>query len=87
MKSVKPGEYPTGSERYGSRTPHIHFDVVGKRQRKITQMFFPDEPLNEKDYVLTTAPRQDGLIARRVPLSGEMESGALAFSWDLVIRG
>lgn len=45
FRTIKPGPYDT-------RAPHIHFDISGKRRRLITQMLFPDEPLNASDNVL-----------------------------------
>src|SRR5207244_550795 len=88
FKSVLPGSYATGNAVYGTRTPHIHFDVSGKTERKVTQMFFPDQPLNEKDHVYGEAfTAKDTVLAKRVPLGAEMDAGALAFAWDLVIRG
>jgi len=34
------------------RPPHLHFEVTGKINRLITQMYFPGEPLNDKDLLL-----------------------------------
>ena len=31
------------------RPPHIHFDISGRINRLITQMYFPGERLNEQD--------------------------------------
>lgn len=50
FKTVKPGAYP--ADRDWLRPPHIHLDVTGKTDRLVTQMFFPDEPLNLKDSTL-----------------------------------
>ena len=40
----------TGAEYW--RPPHIHYDITGRVNRLITQMYFPDEPLNRKDPLL-----------------------------------
>src|SRR5688500_14769457 len=47
FKTIKPGPYPVSATEI--RPPHIHFDVEGKANRLVSQMFFPGEPLNEKD--------------------------------------
>ena len=47
FKTIKPCAYPTGPST--QRTPHIHFDIAGSTDRLVSQMFFPNEPLNEKD--------------------------------------
>jgi protocatechuate 3,4-dioxygenase, beta subunit len=61
LKTVKPGAYPAGANRI--RPPHIHFDVQGKFDRLITQMYFPDEPLNATDPLLLSANEPNLLVA------------------------
>src|SRR5881397_3888617 len=48
IKTIKPGAYPAGPDSR-MRPPHIHFDVTGKSNRLVTQMYFAGEPLNDKD--------------------------------------
>jgi len=94
FKTIKPGAYPISPTE--QRTPHIHFDVKGKHNRLATQMFFPDEPLNEKDILFQelrsrfkiTKPRfssADMLIAKSLPATKEIEAGAMLLSWDVVL--
>jgi protocatechuate 3,4-dioxygenase, beta subunit len=64
IKTVKPGAYPVGSN--WMRPPHIHFEVHGRFERLITQMYFPDEPLNSCDRLLNSVPRPDLLIATHI---------------------
>jgi protocatechuate 3,4-dioxygenase beta subunit len=40
ITTIKPAAYDSP---IGRRTPHIHFDVHGKSQRLITQMYFSDD--------------------------------------------
>ena len=61
IKTVKPGAYPAGPD--WTRPPHIHFEVHGQFERLITQMYFPDEPLNASDRLLNAALRPDLLVA------------------------
>ncbi len=64
IKTVKPGAYPVGPD--WMRPPHIHFEVHGRFERLVTQMYFPDEPLNANDRLLNSALRPDLLIATPV---------------------
>ena len=64
IKTVKPGAYPAGPD--WMRPPHIHFEVRGRFERLVTQMYFPDEPLNASDRLLNSALRPDLLIATPV---------------------
>jgi protocatechuate 3,4-dioxygenase beta subunit len=83
FKTVKPGVYPAGSDRI--RPPHIHFEVQGKFDRLITQMYFPGEPLNASDPLLLSANNPKLLVAR--PLESP-DSSNRSFVFDIVlIRG
>jgi len=83
FKTVKPGAYPAGSDRI--RPPHIHFEIQGKFDRLITQMYFPGEPLNARDPLLLSANAPDLLIAR--PLIS-LHNSYRTFVFDIVlIRG
>jgi len=82
FKTVKPGAYPAGCERI--RPPHIHFEVQGKFDRLITQMYFPDEPLNVRDPLLLSANAPELLVAR----PSSPDSSNRTFVFDIVlIRG
>jgi protocatechuate 3,4-dioxygenase beta subunit len=78
---VKPGSYLAldGSRR----AQHIHFEVHGQFERLITQMYFPGEPLNQKDRFLLSSRQPDLLIAK--PLSGGLSSQSRAFRFDIVL--
>ena len=81
IKTVKPGAYPAGPD--WMRPPHIHFEVHGRFERLITQMYFPDEPLNACDRLLNAALRPDLLIAKPVP--SEDGSGPRVLNFDIVL--
>ncbi len=81
FRTIKPGIYP-------GRVRHLHFDVTGRSQRVITQMYFPGEPGNEADSLLSripAGPLRERLIARAIsPIS---KAGALpTFEWDVVLE-
>lgn len=69
------------------RAPHIHFDVRGRFDRKITQMYFPDEPLNSQDRILQAVGRHDVLLASVSCPSPDDAAGSadLAATWDIVV--
>lgn len=81
FRSIKPKNYNTP---IGMRTPHIHFDIAGHRERLVTQMYFPGEELNAIDPLLKMADSRDTVIAQRTdPLSGDPQ--ALAYRWTVVL--
>jgi protocatechuate 3,4-dioxygenase beta subunit len=79
--TVKPGAYPGG--RRGMRTPHIHFDLSGRVDRLVAQMYFPDEPLNAADALLSANIRPAMVIAAA---AGVTASGISRYRWDMVVR-
>ncbi len=84
IKTIKPAGYPAGPDRM--RPPHIHFDVTGKSNRLVTQMYFAGEPLNDKDAFLQGAgPNKDRLIVRLGPPTRELEPDSLVAVWDIVL--
>lgn len=82
IKTVKPGAYPAGPD--WMRPPHIHFEVHGRFERLITQMYFPDEPLNACDRLLNAALRPNLLIAKPGPSEDGSDHPVLNFDIVLV---
>jgi protocatechuate 3,4-dioxygenase beta subunit len=81
FRSVKPKDYDTP---IGRRTPHIHFSIDGKRERLVTQMYFPGEPLNDSDFLLRNAAPRESVIAEAIDrLSNDPQ--ALAYRWTVVL--
>lgn len=83
FKTVKPGSYPVVPNY--SRPPHVHFDITGKVNRLITQMYFPGEPLNERDPLLQQSWAKDSLIAKVLPPTAAEEADAQLVVWDIVL--
>ena len=72
ITTIKPGAY-------GSRTQHIHFDVTGRHQRLITQMYFPDEEENnQRDGPLRYAGDRANLLMSH-------KTGEASYHWDIVL--
>lgn len=81
--TVKPGPYPAEG---GVRTPHIHFDVMGHTDRRITQLFFDGEPLNEKDRIFREVPRnRNALVATLQPAPAGEDPATRLVQWDVVL--
>jgi len=88
--TIKPGAYPWKNHRNAWRPAHIHFSVFGCAftQRLVTQMYFPDDPLLPFDPILASVPEaaRSRLVAS-FDLDASDPEWALAFRWDIVLRG
>jgi protocatechuate 3,4-dioxygenase beta subunit len=83
FKTIKPGPYP-GQGGARMRAPHLHFDIQGRIDRKVTQMFFPDEPLNGQDRLFLDVPRdRQTLIATLLPPAAAPDE--LVLMWDITL--
>jgi protocatechuate 3,4-dioxygenase beta subunit len=85
VKTIKPGAYIARRDINWWRPPHVHFSVVGSGVRLVTQMYFPGDPLNEKDYIFLIVPEDERgrVIGKPQPLC----EGHRAFAFDIVLRG
>lgn len=82
--TIKPGPYRNGPS---TRAPHLHFQVTGRIDRRVTQMFFPGEPLNEQDFVFQSVPRdRDRLVATLHPAPPDEDPTSRLLRWDIVLR-
>jgi len=89
LRTIKPGAYPVPDGWW--RPPHVHFSVWGRvwLSRLVTQMFFPGEPLNERDVILN-AVRDPQARLRCIASLAPAASGpanALVYEYQLVVRG
>jgi protocatechuate 3,4-dioxygenase beta subunit len=85
FRTVKPGLYP-------GRTQHIHFDVTGAAQRLMTQMYFPGEPGNADDILLSriAAEHRHVMIAQQVdgadaPSTTVPSTAVPTYRWNVVL--
>jgi protocatechuate 3,4-dioxygenase, beta subunit len=85
FRSIKPGAYPEDSGAV--RAPHIHFDVLGRSNRLVTQMYFAGEPLNDTDRIIQTAAanRHRLIVPFERPASPAAQD-SLVGSWDIVLE-
>jgi protocatechuate 3,4-dioxygenase, beta subunit len=88
--TIKPGAYPWGNHPNAWRPAHIHFSLFGQAfvQRLVTQMYFPDDPLFGQDPIFNAIPPAARHRAiSRFSLERTQDNWALAFEWDIVLRG
>jgi protocatechuate 3,4-dioxygenase beta subunit len=88
--TIKPGAYPWGNHHNAWRPAHIHFSLFGQAftQRLVTQMYFPDDQLFGQDPIFQAIP--PGARHRaisRFDYERTQPNWALAFEWDIVLRG
>lgn len=81
FRTIRPAGYSSGSVR---RTPHIHFRVVDHMHRElVTQMYFPDEPFNSKDFIYLRLP--GGLAREAATARHAAGDGTPKYSFNLVL--
>ena len=88
--TIKPGAYPWGNHHNAWRPAHIHFSLFGRAftQRLVTQMYFPGDPLFGQDPIYNSIPDEARHRAvSRFSLERSQENWALAFEWNIVLRG
>lgn len=67
------------------RPAHIHFDVRGKRDELISQMYFEGDPYNSKDRFLQSVPDPEALIVKLI--RSLQEPDVMVAEFDIVFRG
>ncbi len=89
--TVKPGAYPWQNHKNAWRPAHVHFSIFGPglRSRLVTQMYFPGDPLLPLDPILNSIPNPRGrkLLVAGFDLASTVPGWALAYRWDVVLRG
>jgi protocatechuate 3,4-dioxygenase beta subunit len=85
FKTIKPGAYPVGANLM--RPAHIHFQVSGKQDRLVTQMYFEGDPYNRSDPLLNSAPpeRKELLIVKLLDETPELEPGSKLVKFNIVV--
>jgi protocatechuate 3,4-dioxygenase beta subunit len=93
FRTIKPAAYP-GEIGGLFRPAHIHTSLFGPLigSRLVTQCYFEGDPLLDRDPILGAIPDPRGIERLKARFnSAETEVGgidsALAYDWDLVLRG
>jgi protocatechuate 3,4-dioxygenase, beta subunit len=89
--TIQPGAYPWGNHHNAWRPAHIHFSLLGRAfaQRLVSQMYFPGDPLFPYDPIFNSvrdAAARERLVCR-FDLETTVPEWALAYQWDIVLRG
>jgi protocatechuate 3,4-dioxygenase beta subunit len=91
FKTIKPGAYPWGNHYNAWRPAHIHFSLFGSGilSRLVTQMYFPGDPLQPLDPIFNSVPDEAARkrLISRLDMDRAEPDYALAFAWDIVLRG
>jgi protocatechuate 3,4-dioxygenase beta subunit len=83
FKTIKPGAYPAGPNLI--RPAHIHFQVTGRQDRLVTQLYFEGDPHNQTDPFLNSAPAKALLIRKLSDPSPEFETDSKMVIFDIVV--
>jgi len=86
FKTIKPAAYPAGPNRM--RPAHIHFQVSGRQDKIVTQMYFEDDPYNKTDPFLNSAggaERQELLVKKLLDPSSDFEPDSKMVIFDMVL--
>ena len=86
FKTIKPAAYPAGPNRM--RPAHIHFQVTGRQDKIVTQMYFEGDPYNAADPFLNSvggAERIQLLVRKPLDPSTELEPKSKMVVFDIVL--
>src|SRR6516162_4117720 len=83
FKTIKPAAYRAGPNLV--RPAHIHFQVTGRQDRLITQMYFENDPYNATDPILNSAPLKQLLIRKMLDPAPGMEADSKMVIFDIVV--
>ena len=83
FKTIKPGAYPAGPNLIDPA--HIHFQVTGRQDRLVTQLYFEGDPHNQTDPFLNSAPAKALLIRKLSDPSPEFETNSKMVIFDIVV--
>jgi len=81
--TIKPGRVPASSG--GLQAPHLNVTMFtrGLLKHLVTRVYFPDDPANAEDAVLTSVPEARRATLVAAPVAGR--KGAL--EWNVVLQG
>jgi protocatechuate 3,4-dioxygenase, beta subunit len=83
FKTIKPAAYPAGPNFM--RPAHIHFQVSGRQDRLVTQMYFENDAYNDSDPFLNSAGRKELLITKLLDPTPEFEPDSKVAVFDIVL--
>ena len=78
--AVKPGGYDAP---FGHRPPHIHFDIRGRTNRNIAQLYFPEDTEANSNDVLYKALGSEAATS----VAFRSANDPYKYVWDVVLMG
>ena len=88
--TVRPGAYPWRNEPNAWRPAHIHISLLGNswKDRLVTQMYFPDDPLLGRDAIFNAVPESSrGRLIASYDHDVTQAEWALGWRWDIAVGG
>jgi protocatechuate 3,4-dioxygenase, beta subunit len=89
--TIRPGAYPWRNHENAWRPAHIHFSLLGPSlvSRLVTQMYFPDDPLQALDPIFNSVPSPEARMRLVASYAHDVtrHEWALGFWFDIVLRG
>lgn len=89
--TIKPGPYPWRNHDNAWRPAHIHFSLFGRdlTQRRVTQMYFPGDPLSALDPILqaVTDPAARHRLIAAYDHDVTRPEWATGYRWDVLLTG
>jgi protocatechuate 3,4-dioxygenase beta subunit len=85
VRTIKPAAYIVRPDIGWWRPPHVHFSLIGNGLRLVTQMYFPEQPLNEKDFLYMLIP--EGERERTIGRPIDERQADVTYAFDIVVRG
>jgi protocatechuate 3,4-dioxygenase beta subunit len=87
--TIKPGAYPWRNHANAWRPAHIHFSIFGRAftDRLVTQMYFPGDPLFERDPIFQSVrdPEARALLVAALDWETTQPEWALGYRFDVVV--
>lgn len=89
--TIRPGEYPWRNHYNAWRPAHIHFSLFGPAfaTRLVTQMYFPGDPLLERDPIFNCVNDEEAR-SRMISIfdwDTTIPDQALGYRFDITLRG
>lgn len=81
LRTIRPAGYLARADIGWFRPPHIHFSILGGGPRLVTQMYFPGNDLNERDFIYLAVPEAERSRTIGTALAVDR------LQWDIVMRG
>ncbi len=89
--TIRPGPYPWRNHLNAWRPAHIHFSLFGTdfTQRRVTQMYFPGDPLFALDPIFQsiTDPRARERLIASYDHEVTVPEVSTGYRWDIVLTG